>query len=173
MSAALMRYAGVCLSHNPERLRVTRQNDVTDDHLISGERSTQSVLSRGLTIAGSGELFSDTMRSDYEKLMSLCRERSRAVLAIPLLGAYEAVITKLSLSAQPREDHLAVDFEFRTVSLPRRAPLGRKDFFTASEGQTLFDVAFLTGVSVDELAAANSHIRDIMSLGEGERVKLC
>ena len=171
MSHIVMRFAGVYLSHNPKALKFTRKNEHSSQRLLSGGRSESTLGDIG-SVSGRAELYGESCQSDLHLLQELCAGRADEVLSIPYLGAMRAVLTDLTLAAEPKADYIAVDFVFtaaqgRAVSEIKCAP-----YYTANSRDNLWDIAYKFGKDVTELVRLNPHIRYINEIEWGERVRL-
>ena len=171
MNNAVMRFDGIHLSHNPKALRVQRRQTVRSERLLSGG-AAETVSIEPEIISGTAELFGESCLSDYEKLEQLCRSGRAAALSAPFLGAFSAVLTEITLAAEPREDYIAVSFTFKATANgshqePKHGPYCYPDF-----GETYWDIADRFGTTVEELVALNPQIRSITFLTGRERVRL-
>ena len=174
MNQALIRFGGVELSHNPKKLSVQRRRTLRSVRTLSGGRIDCPTLSQGEKISGTGELFGESCEADYLKLLAMCGNSTAAVVSIPCFGAFRAVLTSLTLAAEPKDGYIAVDFTFTAAAAEYRPPFGRKtECVTQRSGVDLWDIAYECGCDVSRLVELNPHIRNIRSLKEGERVKLC
>ena len=172
MNDALMSFNGVAISHNPAALLVKRRKKVYSKYMISGREKSGAVLGEAEIITGSGKLCGDNWRSDLNILMKMCAENKAAPLSMPYFGAFTAVLTELTIAAEPKPDHVSVNFEFRAAGGRIHPPLRGKPYCAARQGDRLWDIAYENGMDVNEIVRLNPHIRYIMWLEEGEKVRL-
>lgn len=172
VSDNIMRFAGISLSHNPKELTVKRNKNVPQRRLLSGRNESGFALCAGDTISGKGELFGENCASDLDLLESIREKNQPAPLVVPCFGAFMAVLTELSLEAQPRGNYAAVSFVFTAVQPESRPEIRTDQYFTVNGVSTLWDVAYQFGADINKLVELNPHIRKIMILEEGERVRL-
>lgn len=172
MSVA-MRFGGVSLSHNPKTLKITRSKKVSSVGLVGGENRLSNVCDNISKISGTGELYGDDCFLVYDKLLRMSFTNKAEILAVPELGAFRAVLEDISFAAEPRGDFLSVAFTFRAVNTGREAEkILPQRYYTARDGESLWDVAYKFGVTVESLAELNTHIRKILDLTNGEEVRI-
>ena len=163
-NGAVIRFGGVSLSHNPETLTVKRKKNVAADVLLSGQPAKERIIAEGDTIQGRGELFGEYCEEDYKTLARMCRKSTSATLGIPHLGAFVAVLSQLSMAAQPRESYIAVDFVFTAVRGEYHPKLTKERYYRAKQGDDLWVISRETKSDVSKLAELNPQIRNIRSL---------
>ena len=168
-----MRFGGVSMSHNPKTLKITRNKKMNFVGLASGINKLSNVCDGVSKISGEGELYGGDCFLLYDKLLKMCFKNQAAVLALPEIGAFTAVLEDISVSAESRENFLSVSFVFCAVNAEREpVEILPKKFYTAQEGENLWDVSYKFGVAVETLAELNPHIRKILDLKEGEEVRI-
>lgn len=172
MADTIMRFAGIKLSHNPKELTVKRSRTVSRHKLLSGRTETGAALYEGDTVSGSGELFGENCASDLRTLERIREKNTPAPLVVPYLGAIMAVLTELSVSACQRENYAAVSFSFMAVQAKSCPEIKTKQYCTVHDECSLWDIAYENDADINELVKLNPHIRDIMQLEIGERVRL-
>ena len=172
MNEAIMRFGGICLSHNPSQLKIRRKKALTSRGLLSGEERWETVEGEPDVVSGTGELFGESCREDFEKLEALCKSSSPAPLSLPYFGAFKAVLSELTLAAEPKEDHITVSFTFHACGGSSHPPISSAPFCRTSFGESLWDVAYRTDTDVHDLIALNPQIRNITELTGEERVRL-
>lgn len=172
MRNSLMRFDGVFLSHDPKTLKISVQNDVNTQRLLTGLSLTLDTLEGVRAISGTGELFGERCTEDFKKLKDAYTKRRAAVLAVPYMGASRAVLSKLEFTGGSKAGFMGVEFRFELVHGASHAAIKRAPVHIAEEGEDMWDIAYREGVSIEELVRLNPHIRYINELDEGERVKL-
>ena len=102
------------------------------------------------------------------------RSRNKSeILSVPELGAVRAVLSGLSLNCEPRKDYISVSFEFRCISDEKKAEkIMPYKVYKTKEEESLWDIAYKFGTTVDALAALNPGIRRIDEVEEGKEVRL-
>lgn len=169
---AVIRFGGVSLSHNPEKLTVKRKKNVAVDILLSGNIAKEKVFTEGDTIQGRGELFGEHCEEDYKLLARMCRKSTAAVLSVPRLGAFTAVLSQLSLAAEPKENYIAVEFVFTAVRGEYHPKLTKERYYHAKQGDDLWVIAHETRSDISKLAELNPQIRNIRSLEKDSVITL-
>ena len=81
---------------------------------------------------------------------------------------FEAVLSELALIGVPEKNTVPYTFAFVETAGKSKAVSGRT--YRAKAGESLWDYAYFTGVSIDRLAENNRHIACIAALKDGEEV---
>ena len=168
----LLKFNEVELSHNPAALSVRYRKTVKESRLISGRRVGATILREPESISGKGELYGENALDDFNKLMSLCGVSRPSPLSLPYLGAFMAVLSELTLAAEPRENYIAVNFVFRAVAGEDHPEIRSERYVVAHEGESLWDIAYRYGADINSLIALNPNIRKIHELEDGVKVVL-
>ncbi len=168
-----MRFGGISLSHNPKTLKITRSKKINSVGLVGGTVKLSNVCDNISKISGTGEIYGDDCFLSYDRLLRMCFKNKADILAVPELGAFKAVLEDIAILAEPRENFLSVSFTFRAVSAGREPEkILPEKYYTAAEGESLWDVSYKFGVTVESLVKLNPQIRKILDLKEGEEVRL-
>lgn len=172
MSYSLMRFGGITLRHNPKELAVKHTKALREHTPIGSAPVLESVSEQSCIIGGKGELYGERCFEMYEKLLRVRFLNKAQVLSIPDMGVYSAVLTKISAKAETHDRLIAVEFEFRTVSMRSAENVTEEEYTLCLEGETLWDIAYRCGVPAEKLAALNTDIRNILSIEEGKKVRI-
>lgn len=171
--ATVMRFGGLNIPHNPKNLKIVRSKKINSVRLIDGEDRLSDVFEGVSKISGTAELYGSGCFGVYEKLLRLRFQNRSEILAIPEVGAVRAVLSDLTVLCEARKDFLEIGFEFRTVTDGRKAEkLMPYKTYTASEGESLWDIAYNSGTAIEKLVELNPSIRNINSLDEGKEVRI-
>lgn len=173
MRLAPMRFSGVSMRHNPEKLSITGKNRVQE--LLSPCCEADSrVLGRELCrVAGEGVLFGADCIEQYHVLEKLRQNQTPAKLALPKMQPLYACLKELSLFAEPQDDVLHYRFVFVETRSPRKALQTERFYLTESSGESLWDIAYAYGRAVEVLTALNPQIPMIDDIDQGVRVRVC
>ena len=173
MKLAPMRFGGVSMRHNPEKLSITGKNRL-QEYLSPCCEADSQVLGRELCrISGEGVLFGADCIEQYQTLENLQRDHTRSKLVLPRMQPMYAYLRELSLSADPQDDVLRYRFVFCETRSPRKMTQGEQYYVTVSQGESLWDIAYAFDRSVEGLAELNPQIPLIGEISEGERVRIC
>lgn len=168
-----MRYAGFTFLHNPSKLTIEEKSNIVS--LISPCAPPDSVrLGRGLrTVSGEGELYGADCLEQYRRLAALCEREEKGLLSLPKLPPMTAYLKELRLTAEAQEDLVSFAFTFTETQGEQSAVTADSIYTVRSDGESLWDIAYLHGLSIDRAVELNPHIRMIASLRAGEKVRLC
>lgn len=171
MSGVPMRFRGFEWHHNPKE--ISFECDKTVNELSSPflRSYIQSAGRKNMRILGSGELYGADCMRQFERLFELFAQSGAGVLSIPGLPAFFAVFESLKITARPKPDILLYSFAFREVM--EKKSDGAPSFCTMGEGETLWDISYRTGVSIDALMRLNPAFKRPDECVKAARVVLC
>lgn len=173
MRFAPMRFNGMSLRHNPEKLRITGSHQVKEYFSPCCEADSVSLGRELRRIAGEGELCGADCIAQYQALEKLQVSGKRAKLVLPHMQPLYAYLKELELTAKPVDNVLSYRFLFVEAQSPRPEFQGAECYLTVSDGESLWDISYTYGVPIERLTALNPQIPLIDDLNEGERVRLC
>lgn len=173
MNMALMRFGEISLPHNPKTLKIEHTQSISNISLLEGTQRVNGVTKELIKVKGTGELYGKKCFEQYNKLQTLFLNQKEEVLSIPEIGSVKAVLYKLELSADPKDDLLTVSFEFRQVNNSELSEkITQPEYCTARKGECLWDIAYIYKTDIERLAGLNPWIRNIWNIEEGKEVKL-
>lgn len=171
MILSLMRFAGYSWKHNPVELKIENKK-IKDSSVFPyfGEVNREGLKACSV-ISGKGELLGEDCIEQYKKLLGLYDKGTQGVLSIPGIMPFYAVFSGVSAVGETTPDLISYTFEFTEVSAERKPR--KKEYHTVSAGETLYDIAYAEGVSLEALIALNVQLVRPDTLHEGEKVRLC
>ena len=172
MKLCAMRFCGHTWHHNPKKLEIHSSKKVVQLHIPYSYDVIQSFGEKPDKIKGVGELYGDDCLLQYEKLKKIYEKGECGILCLPKLAPMYACFESLSLVATTRKDVLTYSFSFSKLCKAQKQ-VYQDEFYTAKQGQTLFDIANICDKKVDELVSLNPQLMFINDLRAGERVRLC
>lgn len=173
MKLAPMRFGGVSLRHNPEKLSISGKNRL-QEFLSTCCEADSEILGRELCrISGEGVLFGADCIEQYQRLEKLQLYHTPSKLVLPKMQPMYAYLKELSIAAEPQDDILHYRFVFVETKSPRKVLQGEQIYVTVSQGESLWDIAYAYGRPIEELTALNPQIPLIDDITEGVRVRIC
>lgn len=173
MELAVMRFGGIFLPHNPKTLKLVRGKKVKSAEFLNGGKKIVGVLDDIAKISVSAELYGEDCFSQYERLLRMYFSDEVQTLALPELGAVKAVLSKVTLLAEPINNVISVALEFQTeAGIDSAEKISISKSVIVCKGESLWDISYRCGVSVEKLIELNPQIRFIMELKEGEKVRI-
>lgn len=173
MRFAPMRFDGMSMRHNPEKLHISGSDHVREYRSPCFAAESVSLGRELRRIAGEGEFCGADCIEQYRALEKLLIKAKRAKLALPHMQPMYAYLKELELTAKPVENVLSYRFVFVEAQSPRPDVRETEYYLTVSEGESLWDISYAYGVSIERLTELNPQIPFIGDLSEGERVRLC
>lgn len=171
MKLCPMRFMGYTWLHNPKSIElVSAKKIVKLEHPYDND-VLQNFGEKNVTIKGVGELFGSDCLKQYENLHDVYVKGEKGVLCLPDLMPIYACFEKLEVVANNLPDVLTYSFVFCGTQLNNDFGVLKKEV-VLNEGQTLWDISYEYGVSIEKLCDLN----DFMFVNdsyEGKTVKLC
>lgn len=173
MKHAPMRFCGYTLHHNPKSIEIKDKRNLAELKVPYGGSLIQDMGNGLKMVTGNGEFFGPDCMCQYQMLLSLLREGRCGLLSLSGYGPIFARLASLELSQPPAEDFLSYRFVFmeERKEVPANFADGKK-FHTAEENETLWDIAFWYGASMETLINKNPQIRRPDCLKAGMKVRL-
>lgn len=172
MELSVMRYKGFTFWCNPLSIEVQSKRNTAKYILPYKGEQCEDLGSACRVITGKGELKGEDCLEQYASLRALQLKEDYGVLTLPNAQPMNAYFTKLVVLANEAPDRVFYSFEFtESKALEDTKSLNLTHKVKADE--TLYDIAFDYGLSVDKLVLFNPQIRRPDELSEGEEVKLC
>lgn len=173
MRSAPMRFNAVSMRHNPEKLSISGKNRLHEYLSPCCEADSVSIGKELRRITGEGILCGEDCLEQYKTLEGFRNRQTAAKLVLAGMQPMYACLRELSMTAKPEDNVLHYHFEFAEMQSPRRSSRRESYYLTMTEGESLWDIAYLFGTSVEQLTALNPHIPMIDEIREGERIRIC
>ena len=153
MNLMTMQFGSFVFPVNPTELKLERACLLRETMGVDGEERVEAVGKRNAMAV-------------YRELEALFGETE--TLYLPGHRPFEAVLSELALIGVPEKNTVPYTFAFVETAGKSEAVSGRT--YRAKAGESLWDYAYFTGVSIDRLAENNRHIACIAALKDGEEV---
>ena len=161
-----MRFGDFAFPVNPAELQVELAALLRERVSAEGATDVQPIGARKKRVRGKGYFTGSGAMANYLRLEALFGETQ--TLFLPGRRPFEAVLSELTLSGVQEKDVVAYSFTF--VETAGADPGASGQTYLAKGGESLWDYAYFSGVSIDRLVEANRHIGCIASLQPGEKV---
>lgn len=173
MNAVLMRFQNYTWKHNPKTIQVAYRREVKEWKLPGCGNILQDLGPGKRIVTGEGELFGDDCLTQFQSMADLCAQGGTGFLILPDSTGFEASLVSLTMLGEAGPDVVRYRFEFweQVAGAPFLSQEG-KDIHIVKEGETLWDISKLYGISISELARKNPGIKRPDRLTPGERVVL-
>ncbi len=119
MKMAPMRFDGISLRHNPEKLVLSDKNHIHEYRSPCCVADSSSLGKELRVITGEGEFVGQDCQEQYVKLLRLYNSEKRSKLVLPRMQPMYAYLKAFSVTAQPKENVLRYRFEFVQAQSPR------------------------------------------------------
>lgn len=160
MNLMTMQFGSFVFPVNPTELKLERACLLRETVGVDGEERVEAVGKRRARVAGKGHFTGENAMAVYRELEALFGETE--TLYLPGHRPFEAVLSELALIGVPEKNTVPYTFAFVETAGKSEAVSGRT--YRAKAGESLWDYAYFTGVSIDRLAENNRHITCIAAL---------
>ena len=120
MKNAPMRFDGMSLRHNPERLTISEKSNIREYKSPCCESDSVSLGQELRRIEGEGEFCGTDCIEQYQALERLQRSKKKSKLVLPHMQPIYAYLKELSMTAKPINDVLSYRFVFIEAQSPRQ-----------------------------------------------------
>lgn len=166
MKRMTMSYKGIVWQVNPTALHVECQRNLKETVLPFAGSGITDLGVKKRRVSGTGYFIGPGCMERWRELEAAFRQGGAGSLILPGLEPFWAVLDGLKLLGEEGGDLIKYSFTFTEAPSGER----RRQVFSAAAGESLWDYAGRYGWDMEELRAANPHIRDIAQLELGEEV---
>lgn len=165
-----MRFRDFTWPHNPTALTLALERNVKETALPYRGSRLEDLGEAKRRITGEGYFTGEGCGEQWRQLQAVFRRGGPGSLQLPGQEPFLAVMDSLKLLGAPGEELIHYSFGFTEH---RAGEDGRgRGVHTAQAGESLWDYARRYEKTMEEMIAANPHIRDIAVLGAGEEVRV-
>lgn len=168
MNLMTMKYKDFLWPVNPVKLEVKQQKAVKETTIPFLGVNSKSICMVGKKISGKGYFTGKNAWETYLNLKAVFEKEGAGSLHLPGYLPFNAIMDSLVFIGEPGENIIEYSFSFIEQNIAKLGKTRCDEF--ALEDESLWDYAFKSNVSIDEMVKANPHIRDISKLKKGERV---
>ncbi|MGN1138173.1 MAG: LysM peptidoglycan-binding domain-containing protein [Ruminococcus sp.] len=172
MTVSNMRYKGYSFKHNPENLKVTKENNIQQQIIPKGNNVIQDMGTKARVVTGTGKLFGDDCLSQYYELVDIQKQGDSGVLSLPDTMPFYAYFKKIELVCEPTDKLVTYSFEF-VEDTAKSDTVSNQSFHYVSDGETLWDISYMYNVSVEQLVSLNPQVKRIDELVKGGKIRIC
>ena len=167
-----MRFMGYTWHHNPKELEVVCAKTVVKFGVPYFKEMVQSFYDKLITVKGVGELYGEDCIEQYKRLETIFKKGGTGILCLPSLPPMYACFESLKMLADEKPSILSYEFTFTQVKSRNPVePLTKT--VVATEGKTLWDIAYENGVQLETLIELNPQIMFINELDALEEIRIC
>lgn len=165
-----MRFRDFTWPHNPTALTLGLERNLRETALPYRGSRVEDLGVAKRKITGEGYFTGEGAKSQWNALQEVFRRGGPGSLQLPGEEPFLAVMDSLKLLGAPGEGLIHYSFGFTEYRAGQEAR-GR-GVHTGAAGESLWDYARRYGKTMEEMIAANPHIRDIAVLEAGEEVRV-
>lgn len=183
---APMRYKNFTWPHNPRTYSIGYERQTAVHKVPMGVYTMQDLGRTCRVMRGEGEFFGKDAYATFKKLATVFYDGGPGTLFHPVWMTTSAYFTRLELTQEPREDHVAYAFEFREgfngyggmekVFTPDKgaavSAAAAAQYHTVVSGDTLWAIGNKYGKSVQELLKLNPGISNPNLIRVGQKVRV-
>lgn len=163
-----MRFGDFVFDGVPETLEVKRRGNMPETVLADGRTQAEYTGGGRREVAGTGVFFGDDAAARYVELEKYFGRED--TLFLPGMKPFAAVLSVLIMTEPVTAGCVRFRFGFEETAEETNSLSGRT--YLAAEGESLWDYAEKSGVSINALVRANPQIGCINALKAGEEVHI-
>lgn len=173
-----MRFKDFIWPHNPRTFHVLWQRRVAVLDAPGGRFHLQELGKTCRILRGEGEFCGPTAYEDFERLAQTFRQDGAGTLVHPIWHSDAMYFTRLELTQEPRQDHVAYAFEFTEARSILSGVLYRKEaasgeaLYRVKPGDTFWSIAAAHGMDTETLLQMNPRIANPNQLSAGQEVRV-
>jgi len=192
MNLSPMRYKNFIWSVNPRACELKFEKKMALLKIPYGGVAAENLGATIKVLRGEGEFAGADAYAEFLKLAAVFEEDTAGILIHPVFTLPNAHFVGLTLSQKPLPDYVAYTFEFwdaseitapgktavssgsdtnpivSIIDKPEQAALYR----TVREGETLWDIANVTGVTAEEIISLNPLIKNPNLIEPGLKLRI-
>lgn len=172
MNIAKIRFKGTEWEHNPESLTILNEENINEVKLLNGKSFPRKLSAKCRVVKGKGKLTGYNCLEKFNELLKLQSEGTSGILTLPKHKPFLAFLKKLELICEPVPDAVEYRFEFIEDS-GKNNLIKEKRYHTVLSGETLWDISYRYGETVQNLVKLNPNIMRPDELKEGSKVRIC
>ncbi len=171
MILAKMKFGDFEWPRNPLSIKVTNEYSHTGAVVYGKGKKIGDAIREFVVYSGKGEFAGADCLEQYKRLQREFDLGKEQLLTLPGAHPVFACFSSLQVEGEVTPDLLTYSFKF--VREANEENEAKSSEYTTCDGETLFDIAHKTGVSVQKLVELNPQIKRPDEIANGERVRLC
>lgn len=173
MKHGTMRFSGLTLHHNPSKIEVLDVSELSENLIIGGVPFVCGSGANAAVVRGEGVFYGANAFEQYLDLRDLYKNGTAGALSLSGVRPFYAFLAKLGLKCMPVDD--VVEYSFTFLEAPNLVPKENSTaplFRIAEEGQDLWDISVITGISVDTLVMLNPQLKSPCEVSQGDKIRI-
>lgn len=173
MNLEKMSYKNYVWSHNPKEIVIEEEKNIKEFLLPFSTNVLQNFGRKKRVVKGVGEFFGDACLEDFNELRGIYVNDDTGYLKLPNTEPFLAAFKLLKMSGVGSQNVITYTFEFwEKIEQNLNKANFKNKYYTAIDGETLWNIAYKCDMTVNELARLNPQIKRPDSLKGGQRVVL-
>lgn len=167
-----MKFGDYTFMHNPKTLTI--KNRLTGKSSIIPNRGSYfyATAQSNCTISGEGLITGPECFKKLLLLTEVFKDEQAHLLSISPFPSINAILTELEYTLTPKENNIEIKFEFTETSTERETISKVPQSVTVSTDDTLWDISYKYGVTVESLLSINTFVKRPDTLEEGWVIRL-
>ena len=181
-----MKYKTFVWPHNPQTYTIAYERNIAVNKVPFGRYYLQDLGLTRRVMRGEGEFVGQGAYDKFKELASLFYGEGPGLLVHPVWQTAKAYFVGLTLTQEPREDYVRYTFEFWEAG-DKYAPEGTvvtaaqkqakettqaEQWHEVRQGESLWSIGKKYGVSIQDLVALNSQIKNPNLIYVGQKVRV-
>ena len=173
MKHGTMRFLGFTLHHNPSKIEVSDVSELSENLIIGGLPFVCCNGEKAAVLRGEGVFYGENAFEQYLELRDLYKNGTAGALSVSGIRPFYAFLAKLGLKCMPVDN--MVEYSFTFLEAPNIVPNENSTapvFYIAADGQDLWDISGITGISVDTLVMLNPQFKSPCEVSDGDKIRI-
>lgn len=184
MKLSQMRFKDYIWPHNPKTFEITDKRRLAVNPVPFGKGTVMDLGVECRVLKGQGEFAGQDAYNQFLRLKQVFDEGTPGVLVHPIWQSVRAWFSELSFRQEPMENFVSYSFEFvedddsynQSLKIPDKnnggSVISSSKTYTVKAGDTLWRIARLYGMSLNQLIALNPQIKNPNLIYVGQTVYL-
>ena len=172
MNVSKIRFKGYEWEHNPEKLKVADEDNLSEQKMPRGSSIAVKRSAKCRLVTGEGIITGYDCFDKFNEILKLQRSGESGILTLPGAKPFYAYFRKLELLCEPVPNTICYRFEFLEDS-ERNFIIEETLYHTTVSGESLWDISHNYGVKIETLVKLNPDIKRVDEIYTGRKVRIC
>lgn len=173
MNLNVMKFKNYVWPHNPFSIDISVKRNLKEAIIPFKGSLIQDFGREKRIVSGAGQFFGSDCLTQFESLFDIFKQGGSGYLAIPGISPFLAIFKELQLVGDYLPNFVNYTFEFwEDLSLNVITSNVENTFYTVLQGDSLWNISAKFNISIENLLALNSNIKNLNMLSVGQKVRL-
>lgn len=161
MNLIPMKYKNYIWPHNPSELKISSIKNLKEFIRPFYGSVFQDFGREKRIITGRGEFYGENCLEQFDELFSIFKSNDSGLLCIPNMSPFVAEFKSFEMDVQNKPNIIGYSFEFwEDMSDIFKDDYRLNETHKVEEGETLWDIAYIYNISINDLLKINKNIKN-------------